>query len=63
LNAVEEKRLDIGDFQKLLDSGRKINWFAVYLVYDRIPHEYANQSTYQKLIIKSEFKDLYYEVY
>ena len=46
LNAVEDKRLDVTDFQNLLDTPKKIKWFTVYLVYERIPHEYTNQNIY-----------------
>ena len=42
LNAVEERRIDHNDFQNLLDTTKKVNWFSVYLVYDRVPYEQAN---------------------
>ncbi len=63
MNAVENKKYDIPEFQKLLDSVKVINWFATYLVYKRIPHEPSIQNTYRKLILRSNIKVLYYEVY
>ncbi len=65
MNSVEDKKLEIkiSEFQKLLSSGKVIYWFALYLVYKRIPYEPSIQNTYRKLIIRSHIKLLYYEVY
>lgn len=63
LNSVEEKKIDVMGFQNLLTSQKEIEWFAVYLVYERIPFEDKNLQIYRKLIMRSNLKDLYYTIY
>ena len=66
LNSLEDtKKLDekLVEFEAMMDSLLKMKWFALYIVYKRVPSEPAVQNVYRKLIYRSKVEKLYRQVY